>query len=69
MSGKLRQAKPVLLPLIGAAVGFVSPLRGSKRFIDGVGRVIMLCGVQFSDEEFMSSNLSWKHVDTLASLY
>ncbi|KAF7141306.1 hypothetical protein RHSIM_Rhsim06G0218200 [Rhododendron simsii] len=69
VSGKLRQAKSALLPLIGAAVGFASPLRRSKRFTDGVGRAIMLCGVQFSDEQFMSSSHSWKHVDTRVSLY
>ncbi|CAL5402766.1 unnamed protein product [Camellia sinensis] len=48
-SGKLRQATSVLLPLIGAAVGFASLLRGSRRFIDVVGKAKMPCGVPLSE--------------------
>lgn len=50
MSGKLKQATFVLLPLIGAAAGYAGLLIGLRRFIDGVGKVRMLCEMQSFDK-------------------
>ncbi|KAJ4844383.1 Beta-1,3-galactosyltransferase 2 [Turnera subulata] len=51
VSGRLRQAISVLLPLIGAVVGSASLLRGSKRFTGAVGKVRMHYGQQNFDSD------------------
>ncbi|PIA25295.1 hypothetical protein AQUCO_11900001v1 [Aquilegia coerulea] len=48
-SGRLRQATSVLLLSIGAVAGFASPMREFMKSIDGVEKVTVLCGLQFSD--------------------
>lgn len=48
VNGRLRQATFVLLHLIGAAVGFAGLLKELKRYIEGVVKVRMLCGVPLS---------------------
>lgn len=48
MSGRHRPVTYVLHHLIGAAVEFAGLLRGLKRYIGGVERVRMFCGVPLS---------------------
>jgi len=48
VSGRPKQATFVLHRLIGAAVEFAGLQRGLKRYIGGVERVRMLCGVPLS---------------------
>ena len=48
VSGRPKQGTFVLHHLIGAAVEFAGLLRGLKRYIGGVERVRMLCGVPLS---------------------
>ncbi|OMO72262.1 Glycosyl transferase, family 31 [Corchorus olitorius] len=49
VNGRRKQATFVLLPLIGAAVESAGLQIGLERFIDGVGKVRMLCGVLLSN--------------------
>ena len=51
VSGKPKLATSVLLPLIGVAVEFAGQQIGLKRFIGGVGKVRMLCGVLLSNRQ------------------
>lgn len=58
-NGRRKQATFVLLHLIGAAVEFVGPLIGLKKYIEGVEKVKMLYGVLLSrmktfDEFFLT---------------
>lgn len=50
-SGRPKLATSVLLPSIGPAVEFAGLQIGLKRFIGGVGKVRMLCGVLLSDRQ------------------
>ncbi|CAK9139658.1 unnamed protein product [Ilex paraguariensis] len=50
VSGRHRQATSVLVPLIGVAAEFATLLIRLRRSIDGVGKVRMLCGVQFPEK-------------------
>lgn len=45
----------MLLHLIGAAVVFVGLLKGLKRYIGGVEKVRMLCGVPLSRRDLPNS--------------
>ncbi|XVE91745.1 hypothetical protein REPUB_Repub01dG0037700 [Reevesia pubescens] len=51
VSGRPKLATSVLLPLIGAAVEFAGLLIGLEKFIGGVGKVRMLCGVLLSNRQ------------------
>ncbi|KAF6173292.1 hypothetical protein GIB67_026987 [Kingdonia uniflora] len=50
VSGRLKQATCVLLRLIGAAVGFASPLRESMRYTSDAVKVKTLCGVRIFEK-------------------
>ncbi|KAH7546732.1 hypothetical protein FEM48_Zijuj01G0232700 [Ziziphus jujuba var. spinosa] len=54
VSGKLRLAMFALLHLIGPAVGFANPLRGSRRSTGDAERVRMPCGMQYSKQHSSS---------------
>lgn len=56
VNGRRKQATFVLLHLIGAAVVFVGLQKGLKRYIKGVEKVKMLCGVPLSRRKLLVSS-------------